>query len=450
MKTNNTVSPNTKIGNNVRYILDKYDYKNSLVKPIAKIPQDAITEYNRGCAALSAEKYEKAVKLFKSSLAIGETTDCWLNLGTAYKALDLDTLSIDAFTKATSPDIYCMETCVSVSAMAYNNLGLMAYVRGDDITAQEYYLKAISAWNSSPLYKPGEEFFDCLWNQATCTLRQVFSGNYSNWTLGWDRYESRFKKRSAVKVNPVFRSIAHRVWGGQKNCRIVLAQEQGIGDNIMFARFIPQLEELYNVKCDLQIDAKLGAVLNLNGISCPTEIDVRNYDYVLPLGSICRFVSYIDSSPYITKLSDKVSIPGIEGKLNIGLVWSGSSSHANDRHRSCPVGNFSFLRGLGNIYSLNPAAERVPKWMHKVGGGTWMETCSVLSQMDIVITVDTSLAHMAGAMGVTTFMLQPRKETDFRWGYGSKETLWYSSMTVIPNNNSWPDCIAELRKEMIK
>ena len=350
-----------------------------------------------------------------------------------------------------------MDTSFSIKALAYNNLGLMAYVRGEDALAIEYYDKGIAEWNQkvTPANAPKDknyktalpEFYDCLWNKATCILRSVCSGDYEKWAEGWNLYENRFLKSSLVRVHPVFKSIADRVWLGQRDCRVVVAQEQGIGDNIMFARFIPQLEKQYNVKIDLQVDKSLGDLLNTNGISCPVEIDVRNYDYILPLGSVCRYVEYIDSAPYLDALP--VEIPVLPKKLNIGLVWSGSSSHTNDRHRSCPVGYFKFLSQIGNVFSLNPAAKNIPAWVNKLDlSNSWINTAGILKSLDFVVTVDTSVAHLAGAMGIPTYVLQPRKETDFRWGLNNKENLWYSSVTVIQNPNDWEKCIENLKKEM--
>src|SRR4030065_2525440 len=94
----------------------------------SQIDNKAIETYNKGTLALQNKKYDKALKHFKESLRIAETTDCWLNLGTTYKFLDKDTLCREAFKKATSKDIYCMETSFSIEALAWNDLGLMHYV----------------------------------------------------------------------------------------------------------------------------------------------------------------------------------------------------------------------------------------------------------------------------------------------------------------------------------
>lgn len=407
----------------------------------AALPHEAIEIYNKGTYALQNKKYDKAVKYLKESLRLAYTIDGWLNLGTAYKFLDKDTLSKEAFMNATK-DYYSMDTCESVHALAWNNLGLMHYLDGDDFLAERYYHIALKTWDSEA--KIGA-FYDCKWNLATCVLRQVMSGTHERWAEGWDLYENRFLKSAAVSVHPVFGSISSRIWSGQRDCRVLLAQEQGLGDTIMFSRFIPQLEADFNIKCSLQVVDPLGRILDKNGISCPVSIDTRDYDYMLPLGSICRWITYVDSAPYIkyhesTKLGDG---------LNIGLVWSGSSSHANDRHRSCPVGYFKFLTKYGNVWSLNPGCTDLPAWVNPLNLPDWQSTCSALNSMDFVVTVDTSLAHMSGAMGIPTYMLQPRKETDFRWGMNSIDSLWYGSLKVIANPNSWSDCINNLKSELL-
>jgi len=425
------------------------------------INNEAIVIYNKGTKALIDKKYEKAVTLLKKSIKIFETTDAWLNLGTAYKFLDRDILCVNAFKRATSKDMYCMETCESVEAMAYNNLGLMAYVRGDDTLAESYYHKAIEIWKNSISLEPSLRkhtplaptcvvgkmpFYDAKWNLATCVLRQMCSGSFDRWAEGWDLYENRFLKTSIVKVHSVFGFLANKIWCGQRDCRVVIAQEQGLGDNIMFARFIKQLETDYNIKCALQVHEGLGVLLRANGINCPVEIDVRNFDYMLPLGSICKWVSYVDRAPYISASS--VMELG-SNALNIGVVFSGSSAHTNDRHRSCPSGNFKFLEKYGKLWSLNPGAV-LPNWISPLEIKNWNDTASAVSAMDFIVTVDTSLAHLAGAMGVPTFMLQPCKETDFRYGVACTENIWYDSLKVISNPNSWEKCMQNLKKELLK
>lgn len=431
------------------------------MKITCPIDHAAIVVYNKGTAALQQGKYEKAVTLLKKSIRMGETIDAWLNLGTAYKFLDMDTLAIDAFIRATSLDTYCMETCFSIPGMALNNLGLMSYLRGDDILAEKYYLEALDLWKNSPTNKNKEEFYDCKWNLSTCVLRQVCSGDFSRWNEGWELYESRFKKSRAVCVHPVFGPIAHKIWLGQKDCRVVVAQEQGIGDNIMLCRFIPEIERLYGIKCDFQVNESLGALLALNGISCPKNIDVRDYDYVLPLGSICRFVGEIDREAYITAPSTRdfnlhaitVGLP--VSAPNIGVVWSGSSSHTNDRHRSCPSAYFKKLTRFGNLWNLNPGCTNLPKWVNTLRLPTWSDTAANILGLDFVVCVDTSVAHMCGALGVPCYLLQPCKETDFRWGDAStsaveyEQNIWYASVTVIKNPNSWEECFKNLEKAIL-
>lgn len=416
-------------------------------KVYCPIPNEAIVIYNKGTLALQNKQYEKAVKFLRASIKIAETTDAWLNLGTAYKFLDKDTLSITAFENATKKHIYSMETSGSILGLALNNLGLMMYMQGNDILAESYYHRALVAWVSDT---GKDDFYDCKWNLATCVLRQVMNGAHSRWAEGWDLYENRFLKSAAVNVHSVFGTIADRLWCGQRDCRVLIAQEQGLGDTIMFSRFIPQLEADFNIKCSLQVGASLGEVL---GVDCPTSIDTRDYDYMLPLGSICKWITYVDSAPYIfssgyvglQKLAVNTGKKATE--LNIGLVYSGSGSHVNDRHRSCPAGHFKFLAEFGNVWNLNPGAKDIPNWLNRLLLPDWAATCAALNSMDFIVTVDTSLAHMSGAMGRPTYMLQPRKETDFRW---SEPNLWYETLTVISNPNSWSHCIENLKKELLK
>jgi len=102
---------------------------------------EAITLYNKATLLLTQKKYEKAVVLFKKSLKLEECADAWLNLGTCYKYLDLDSLCLEAFKKAASG--LHSHTNKDIKALALNNIGLMQYVNGNDVLAEKSFDSAL-------------------------------------------------------------------------------------------------------------------------------------------------------------------------------------------------------------------------------------------------------------------------------------------------------------------
>jgi hypothetical protein len=135
-------------------------------------------------------------------------------------------------------------------------------------------------------------------------------------------------------------------------------------------------------------------------------------------------------------------------KPNIGVVWSGSASHVNDAYRSVPMYRFHALAKYANLYSLSPDFTG-SKHIKSLGIKNWSDTISALRGLDLVISVDTSVVHLAGTLGIETWLLQPYKETDFRWGTDASgsDNVWYSSVRVFRNPQDWDFVFAQVLTE---
>jgi len=141
---------------------------------------------------------------------------------------------------------------------------------------------------------------------------------------------------------------------------------------------------------------------------------------------------------YIPKIKD--------GKLDIGVTWSGNPNHVNDKYRSVSP---RYFRDLGNLYTLNPT-EAGTAGFTALKSGSWGETISELSKLDLVITVDTSIVHLCGSLGMPCWLLLALKNNDFRWGDSSCgfENKWYPSVKVFRNHGSWDDVFARVKNEL--
>jgi hypothetical protein len=378
-------------------------------------------QYNKGTAYLNKGNYEKAGIHLRKAIAEMPTAEAYLNLGTTYKALDRDSAAQSAFALAlTTPAV----TTQDVIAMANCNLGLMAYVYDNDSLAISYYDKA-------------PQLADALWNKSTALLRQACSGAYEQFDLAWLLYEYRFLKTSPVTLRGTFGPLSQKRWEGQKNCRLLVLAEQGIGDNIMFSRFLPELRDTYSLDITLQSD-----IPYLWDKTVGTTFDNTAYDYILPIGSICRYVSTLEDTPYISRSGNAL------GGFNIGCVWAGSTTHSNNRHRSVSPQRFKRFSKYGTLWNLS--LEETPKFMKPCNIKNWEETATWIASMDLIITVDTSVAHMAGAMGKPVWLIQPYKETDFRYGSGNTSSnIWYSSMKVYRNPQDWDFVFDTLEGDLV-
>ena len=381
--------------------------------------------YNRGTKYLNKNNYAKALQFYKKeSLSFEELH---LNMGNCYRGLgDLST-AINCYLKANDPHTPMADgSSRPMYTLALNNLGLSSYMLGDDATALSCYTRALEL---DPLY------YECLWNYSNAYLRSGFSGASIDWDKAWDMYAYRFKRpNGAVRI-----TTGVPIWDGV-SCgdSIVVMAEQGLGDKIMFSRYIPFLAEYFDeiiIECTADLE-----------VFYPSYKCVRSALGAAPVGiPVCSLARYFynkhPSGEWIPKDEKLITTPMLHPK--IGVVWSGSPTHANNHNRSCLGSYMSDLGDLGTLYSLNPS-ERPLRGVVPMSTSSWASTIALVKSLSLVITVDTSIVHLCGSMGVPTIMIHPLMETDFRWGNNSGPNYWYPSVHVI-NNSGWDAAFVKVR-----
>lgn len=379
--------------------------------------------YNKATKYLYAGKYAKALSFFKKEPL--EFKEKYLNMGNCYRHFNDDKNALACYIKAASDEIPNALGKRTPYPLAYSNIGLLSYALGNDEEAIRFYQTALTL---DPL------FFDAIWNYANALLRKYFSSDTpsaADWKLGWEMYEYRFKRASKAVV--VDNTIPR--WDGTSSGEsIVVLAEQGFGDKIMFGRYISLLYKYFKVvyvQCHPSLD-----VFYKDFTICR---DVVPADYSIPICSLAGHFGLVSSDWF------KHDIPprNFDSEFNIGVVWAGSPTHANDRNRSCSSNYMSRLSDLGTLYAITPDARGLN--ITSIGSKSWEETISTVLGLDVVVTVDTSIVHLCGTLGVRCLMIQPLRETDFRWGLGYRDTPWYESVTVI-ENNGWDTAINEVRK----
>ncbi len=369
--------------------------------------------YNRGTKQLEHGNYAKALEYLRRQKE--EFKEKYLNMGNAYRGLGLFDEAEKCYIRANDEKIpLASGEYVKMYPLALNNLGLLSYGSGNNEDAIKFYRYALTL---DPLY------YDCLWNLGNAVLRRYFSSavpDVKDWELGWKLYEYRFKKKAPTKIENGPR------WDGvSSGRRIVVITEQGAGDKIMFGRYVPLLREKFEevyVCCDASFDCFFD-----NTVRSWTEV---NDCVTIPICSLAGIFGLVDEG----YLNERFKAREYSG-FNIGCVWSGSGTHANDRYRSCDVDHFRRLSGFGQLHSLNPAVD-CPSFMSGGASFDWTETAERILGLSAVVTVDTSVAHLAGTLGVPTVLMQPIYNTDFRWGLGVPDTPWYKSMVIV-NGNDW-------------
>jgi hypothetical protein len=232
---------------------------------------------------------------------------------------------------------------------------------------------------------------------------------------------------------------------------VLVWAEQGLGDTLQFCRWVPLLAER-GARVVLQAQRPLLPLLqSLSGVDALVAQDEATpaFDLHLPLmslplasgtrpGAIPAPAAYLAADP--GRLEAWSQRLGPRSRPRVGLVWSGRAEHRNDRHRSLPLARLlaALPPGLGYVslqQEVRPADQAAlaarPEVRH-FGGELkdFADTAALVSLMDVVVSVDTSLAHLAGALGKDTRLLLSRIGQDWRWLTGRAETPWYPAMRL--------------------
>lgn len=324
-----------------------------------------------------------------------------------------------------------------------------------DPQAEEVFERALSLKPDSKL---------CMYNIGGVALRR---GDYKK---GWPLYENRL---GGFKGSAKFyqRFWKYPLWDGKQDLNgkiVVVFIEQGLGDLFQFVRFIPLLQAKYP-EAKLIIEVQ-GPTVDLLRHSFPGyEIvgrrdnnmnDPPNSDVVV---SVCSLALHLEAfSKEQIPQEPYIKIPGEKkletDKLKVGFCWAGNSAHELDSYRTIPLGMFRKLSELPNVqlYGLQKHISPIyRKW--KQGTVNIMEgaadvkyidltdqikdmsdTARIVNGLDLVLSVDTSLAHLAGAMGKKTWLLTPYC-ADWRWGLDGPTCDWYPSMRLFRKSHSMED-----------
>ncbi len=292
-----------------------------------------------------------------------------------------------------------------------------------------------------------------------------------DWPAGWDAHEARLRLPPALGGR---RSYQQTTWRGQSGIagqRILLHAEQGHADTIQFARFAP-LVARYGAIVSLEVQPGLRALLrDLPGIAAIHEFGEPIPPFTLhcPLMSLpAVFRTTLGTLPP----PEPAIIPpparaaawaqrlGTWRRMRVGLAWSDNAAPHPDPDRTLPPG---LLAGLvnrddidchviqGGIRPADAAAvAALPRLAdHSAALVDFTETAALLAQMDLVITVDTALAHLAGAMGKPAWVLLAHA-ADWRWMHDRADTPWYPTLRLFrqPARDDWASVLAAVARQL--
>jgi len=401
---------------------------------------------NRGNVLHRLKRYNEALADFTEAIRIDPSyADAHNNKGNALKELGYFDQALNSYDEALKIN--------SKYFQAYNN-------KGNVLKDLKRFDEALI--NYSNAIEINSEYPPALWNKGLVFL---MLGNYQE---GWKLYEWR-KKTEELKE--IFYQLPQLEWLGTesiKGKKLLIYPEQGFGDFIQFVRYLPAVKSL-GVDIILETPSPLFSLMTT--IDVPITLvrkgdPLPNFDAYCPIMSlpfifktgvsdIPRKVPYL--YPDLEKVSKWRARLGKSEKLRVGLVWSGAERHKNDHNRTVR------LEQLASLFELSIEWHSLQKeyrdsdvqqlsffsfiHQHQTQLADFSDTAALIQCMDLVITVDTSVAHLAGALNKKVWILIPFVP-DFRWMLERHDSPWYPTATLFrqTNRNDWETVIEKVKE----
>lgn len=300
-------------------------------------------------------------------------------------------------------------------------------------------------------------------------LVRLARGDYAE---GWRHYERRWQT-SAFAVHR--RGFKSPLWTGEQRLAgltILLHAEQGFGDAIQFVRYAPFVAARGAIVV-LEVQPELARLMA--GIAGVDRVVARGdklipFDFHCPLMSLPRaFKTSIDTIPaaipYLSAGAADVAawaarLP--QARPRIGVCWAGRRAHSNDVNRSIPLARFAQMwEGLdADVVSLHYQPNDEERALLQALGDVvdvsahlhdFADTAAVIENLDVVVTVDTAIAHLAGALAVPALVMLPFA-ADFRWLRGRADSPWYPTATLFRQRRfaDWQQAIDEARAHLVR
>ncbi len=448
-------------------------------------PNDIDSLKNAGNICIKLNKFDRAFSFFKRAFKLNSKEDNIIaGLAFCLSMRALQTIKEKKFNAAISDLNEAHKLCPDSWEIIYN-LGNAYLKSGNYQSAQHQYEKALklNKTNVQLLCNKGiaSERLGAFSKAAAAYKKALVldpknhpaAYNYSLLMLklgfyekGWDLYENRWETPEFTAAK---RQFNVPLWQGEfdlTNKKILCHAEQGLGDTIQFLRFCALFdtkETKVFVQCHSDL-IEIAQTMQLQAEFYESGSDLPDYDFHCPLMSLPRAFKYRPNGQMITKpylfphLDKKEQFDknlGPRLKPRVGLVLEGKTSHVHNHLRSVNAHDFIEVLPKGADYFLlqkelssqtkdlirnRPDVRNLSKLLNN-----FSETAAACANMDLIISVDTAVAHLAGAIGCHTNLLL-HYQSDWRWGLETKTSHWYSNMSLIrlKRNGEWSDTYAEI------
>jgi tetratricopeptide (TPR) repeat protein len=402
---------------------------------------------NRGNALNKMKRFEDALASYDRALALhpGHAGSHY-NRGSTLHELRRYEEALVSYDRATALRPHYPE--------ASSNRGATLYELKRHGEALESYDRAIALQPDYP---------EAHWNAASLSLL------IGDFTRGWAEYEWRWKYETLKSAK---RNFAQPLWGGEviDGKTILLHGEQGLGDTIQFCRYAPFVAARGG-RVILEVDKRLHPLmLSLAGVDqvVPAGDSLPSFDLQCPLLSLPRVfetqLKTIPSAvPYLRATPDKSAEwsarLGSEDGYRIGLAWSGNAAHHRDQMRSISLSALlklldteaTFISLQKDVRTTDAAALGQHSDIIQFADALtdFSDTAALISNLDLVISVDTSIAHLAGALGRPVWILLPYLP-DWRWLLDRDTSPWYPTARLFRQDDTrqWGGVLARVRDSL--
>jgi tetratricopeptide (TPR) repeat protein len=398
-------------------------------------------------------RHDQAESCYREVLARApDYVDAWISLGNVLQNTGQFDAAMSSYASALrlAPE----------NAEAYYNRGLLEKRLGKFKTAVDSFDRAIT-------FRPA--FFQPHWNKSFVCL---LTGDFEE---GWREYEWRLRGEEHIQ-----RPFVQPVWKGEDlNGRTILVHdEQGYGDTFQFVRYLP-LVKARGGRVIFECHSKLGPVLQgcagydqiieRNALESTPDVsfDVQVHLMSLPFIFNTRLETIPQHVPYLKADRDLVEKWKVhlekDARFKIGICWAGSPKHTNEAVRSCPLQEFSVLSAVEGVslYSLQkgPATEQIEGLSERFElnridrdldqDARFVDTAAVIESLDLVISIDTSIVHLAGALGRPVWTLLSTSP-DWRWLAEGASNPWYPTMRLFRQTQpgDWAGVFRDVVKDL--
>jgi tetratricopeptide (TPR) repeat protein len=416
-------------------------------RAIALRPNYAEAHHNRGLALRALQRLIEALASYDAAIALSpDYVEVYNNRGVVLDDLDRHAEALASFDRAIAlrPDY----------AEAHTN-------RGATLTDLQRHEEALASYDRAIALKPGD-----VETHLNRGLLLLLLGRFAE---GWPEFEWRKRLPEALGA----RSFPRPLWSGGEDVRgktLLVHAEQGFGDTIQFCRYAKLLEAsgaavVFSAQPTVRnLLARLTPRIRVIADGeLPPEFDYHCPLLSLPLAFDTSLATIPGETPYL--FADERLMAEWSGflppktKPRIGIVWSGNPDQGNDRHRSMTLDTFvPLLAPAADWIALQTdIRDRDSAALRQLGRITFFgdalkdfsDTAALLALMDLVITVDTSVAHLAGAMGKPVWILLAYN-ADWRWLLERPNCPWYPSARLFRQSElgDWASVIATVTNEL--